>query len=141
MSSTKTSSPVTIIIGIIAVGVIVLAAFNLPSRMPPDPFEQDELREVIMEVEWDEDPRGQLVAWDIGDDEGELHTEGIANANPPGGWRWNHITTARQGTTARVSSIQDSPGPVLCAIYVDNRQIAADGTTDPHGCFAEATIP
>lgn len=139
-SSSKTSNPITIIIAVVAVGVMALAAYNLPSRMPPDPFEDDELREVIVEVEWEGVKRNQLIAWDVGDDDGELHTEGIANVNAPG-WHWNHITTAQQGTVARISAIQDGPGPVLCAIYVFNRQVAADDTTDPHGCFAEVTIP
>lgn len=139
-SKTNTVNPLAIIGAIVATGVLVMLASTLPSRMPPDPFEEDELREVILEVEWDGDQRGQLIAWDVGDDEDEIHTDGMTNEGPSG-WYWKHITTAREGTMARLSAIQDGPGPILCAIYVDERQIAVDQTASPYGCFTEAAIP
>lgn len=141
-SGSKTSSPIGIVVGtVVVITLIALAAkYPIDKRMPPDPFQEDELKEVTLEVEWEGNFRTQLIAWDVGDDDGEFETMGQENVTSPG-YLWRHITTARSGVTARVSSIQSDIGPILCAIYVDERQIAADNSSSKHGCFAEATIP
>lgn len=140
MSSTRTVNPFVVVLAAVGVGVVIMALANLPSRMPPDPFEEDEPREVVLEVLWDGDPRSQLIAYDVGDDEDEFETVG-ETVEGFGGWGWSHVTTALPDTIARLSSIQrGGRGPLSCTIYVDENQVGTDDTEHP-GCFVEVTIP
>lgn len=140
-STTENKVSLAVIAGAAAIAVAVVAiASSLSGRMPPDPFEEEgEPREVILEVEWEGEPRRQRIAYDVGDDEAEFETEGEPDGE--GARRWTHITTAAPDTIARLSAIQvGGRGDIMCAIYVDEIQIAADGTRFP-GCFVEVTIP
>lgn len=126
----KTSSGLGVLAGVLVVGGVIFAA----SQLPPDPFENEEPREVRLKVTWDTQG-GQFtrgIAWDIGEQQDEL----VATESP-----WSHVTTAQEGTVARVSAIPSGTLDVRCQIYVNEELMGTDETEDPTGCFVEVVVP
>lgn len=135
--STGTVNPVKVIAAFIVLGVVVILGSRMVSRMPPDPFKDNEPREVVLEVEWEGPPRTQHIEWDVAGEHG-THT---AHSTPLRTDSWTYITTAFEGDEAILSSVQTANGILHCAIYVDEVLMASDPTENQLGCHVQAVVP
>lgn len=133
---------------VIGTALFLVAAFALANfvgddveDMPPDPFEGQEPREVVVEVTWDGDPgREQFIFWRIGEENDELRTFG-ETADGFGGWVFSHTGIGFKGEPVLIRSAQSAPGPVDCDIYVDEELVYDHQGSGPMGCEAQGLIP
>lgn len=140
--STNTTKGSALGFAVVAVAVLAVAAVasDLPSRMPPDPFKNDEPRVVVLEVYWEGKPRSQHISYEVGDDTGDLVSEGVPFPGLPGKF-WEHVTTAAPGTSVYLSSIQpERKGTISCTIYVNDGLLDLNRSESP-GCLASGVIP
>lgn len=141
-NDTSSSNRIGIILiasGIVAL-VIVALANALPDRMPPDPFENNEPREVTLEVDWHgQVAREQHILGQIGEEVVEVQTEGTVDGGTA--WFWNHHTVGFEGDVFSLRSSQSFFGPVHCAVYVDEILIDENSSQQLEGCHVEGVIP
>lgn len=116
---------------------IAVAVAGLPSRQPPDPFEDDHVREIRLHIEWElnselDPPRERTmrVLYAVGDDVADLR---LFQSESP----WEHVTTAQRDTFIELAASSSDPGGVECIVYIDGEEAGRDETDDIEGCLVE----
>lgn len=137
-SGTRTSTFLIVFAAIVSIAVVLALASGLPSRMPPDPFEGNEPREIFLEVDWQGRERIVNIEWFVGDDFDQVNTFGTYNGDR---WYWNHVTTAEQGTLIHLRGTQAVSGPIRCTVYINDQEFVPDTSDKVPGCFLEILVP
>jgi hypothetical protein len=132
--STRISAAGVAVIAVVATVVIGLLT-QLPSRMPPDPFEDDPIRIITFEVMWEgpDELRGVHVTWRTPHDSGDAFGLTISP----------YVTrsTARPGDQVSLSVVQNRAGPLECYVWSDGDLIDDQHTDKAEGCELVGEVP